>query len=107
MDEKQKESLTEQVKRKLSITWKDPDTQTRIAEDIVSAAVPSLAFKLGISDPAFDWSGAGQENMLLVNYCYYEWNHAANEFDGNYANDIAQVRAKWEVRQFEEEMADL
>ena len=107
MDATQKNKLVAQVKHKLNISWDDPDTDARIADEVIPSAVSSLTFKLGIDDPAFDWSDAGQENLILINYCFYEFSHAANEFDSSYATDIAQVRAKWEVRQFEEEMADV
>jgi hypothetical protein len=33
----------------------------------------------------------------------YEWNHCANEFDDNYANDIGQVREKHEVDHYRSE----
>lgn len=106
MDAEQHKKLASQVKRKLNITWDDQDTDARIA-DMATNAVPTLAFKLGVNDTAFDWSDAGQENLLIVNYCFYEWNHAANEFDAAYSDDIAQVRAKWEVKQFEEEVPNV
>lgn len=106
MNADQNEKLTGQVKRKLNITWDDPDTDARIA-DLAINAVPTLAFKLGVNDPAFDWSDAGQENMLIVNYCFYEWNHEASSFDASYSDDIAQVRSKWEVKQFEEEVPNV
>lgn len=90
------ENLIKQVKRKLNITWEDDETNARV-DDIVNSAIPNLIHKLGISDDAFDFSIAGAENTLFLAYCLYEWNHAANEFDGNYANEIAQIRAKNDV----------
>ena len=88
--------LVAQVKRKLNITWSDDDTEARV-NDIIGSAIPKLIHKLGITDPDFDFSVAGAENDLLKNYCLYEYNHCANEFDDNYANEIAQIRAKHEV----------
>lgn len=85
-----------QVKRKLNITWEDDETNARV-EDIINSAIPTLIHKLGITDPLFDFSKAGAENTLFLAYCLYEWNHAANEFDDNYHNEIAQIRAKNEV----------
>jgi len=89
-------TLLGQVRRKLNITWEDEETTARI-EEIIESAVPTLIHKLGIADSGFDFSIAGMENSLFRSYCLYEWNHCANEFDDNYANDIAQVRAKHEV----------
>lgn len=92
-------TLTGQVRRKLNITWEDDDTTARI-EEIIESAIPTLIHKLGIADPEFDFSNPGMENNLFRSYCLYEWNHCTNEFDDNYANEIAQVRAKHEVEKY-------
>lgn len=86
------EKLYPQVKRKLNITWSDEDTDSRV-EDIIQSAIPTLIHKLGIADPDFDFSVPGMENDLFKAFCFYKWNHCENEFDENYANNIAQVRA--------------
>lgn len=88
-----------QVKRKLNITWEDASTDARV-EEIMDSAIPDLIFKLGITDEDFDFSASGMENTLFLAYCLYEWNHALDEFDLNYARTIAQVRAKHEVEQY-------
>jgi len=85
-----------QVCRKLNITWEDDDTTARI-EEIMESAIPDLKHRLGISDSQFDFSVAGDENTLFKNYCLYEWNHCLNEFFTNYAEMIAQVRARNDV----------
>ena len=92
-------TLTGQVRRKLNITWEDDDTTARI-EEIIESAIPILIHKLGIADPDFDFSNPGMERNLFLSYCLYEWNHCTNEFDDNYANEIAQVRAKHEVENY-------
>ena len=92
-------ALYGQVRRKLNITWDDDDTTARV-EEIIESAIPIMLHKLGIVDPDFDFSKPGQENNLFKSYCLYEWNHCANEFDDNYANDIGQVRAKHEVAHY-------
>ena len=91
------ENLFAQVKRKLNVTWEDADTTTRINE-IIESAIPTLIDKLGIADNAFDFSTPGQENALFKSYCLYDWNHCVNEFDDNYSNEIAQIRAKNAVK---------
>ena len=95
------ETLYEQVKRKLNITWEDEETDRRL-KDIINAAIPDLLYKLGIADNDFDFSTAGAENTLFLAYCLYEWNHALNEWEDNYARMIARVRAKHEVAQYME-----
>lgn len=87
--------LKDLVKRKLDITWDDEDTDARI-DDIIAIAAPVMRHKLGTPDD-FQFETEGQEQALFLSYCLYEWNHAANEFDGNYLNDILQVRQRWEV----------
>lgn len=93
------QNLMAQVKRKLNVTWDDAETNARI-EEIIETAIPDLTHKLGITDSEFDFSEAGPENKLFKNYCLYEWNHCIYEFDDNYANDIAQVREKWLVKDY-------
>ena len=93
------ENLFKQVKRKLNITWDDEETTARI-NDIMKSAHPDLIHRLGITDETFDFGVEGMENTLFLAYCLYEWNHALNEFESNYANMIATVRAKHEVAQF-------
>lgn len=95
------ELLLEQVKRKLNITWEDDDTDARI-EEMIASAIPTMLHKLGIADESFDFSGVGMENTLFKNYCLYEWNHCVNEFDDNYHNEIAQIRAIHEVKYYRE-----
>ena len=91
-------TLLIQVERKLNITWNDDETSERVTE-IIENAIPDLIHRLGIKGK-FDFSQPGAENNLLLNYCLYEWNHSLNEFFDNYAEIIAQVRAKNEVANF-------
>lgn len=93
------ENLIEQVRRKLNVTWEDTDTTLRIQE-MIESAVPDLIHKLGITDSDFDFSAPSAEHSLFLAYCLYEWNHALDEFDLNYARMIAQVRQKHEVTQY-------
>ena len=99
------ENLFAQVKRKLNITWEDEETTARLT-DIIQSAIPAMTHKLGIADPNFDFAKPGMENDLFKSYCLYEWNHCLNEFDDNYANNIAQVRARNEVEHYQNEVAN-
>lgn len=98
------EILMNQVKRKLNITWDDEETTSRLT-DIIRSAIPDLSHRLGIADPDFDYSQPGAENTLFLAYCLYEWNHALNEFEENYARMIATVRAVYEVKHYLESEA--
>lgn len=98
-------SLLEQVKRKLNVTWDDSQTERRI-EEIIDEAIPDLIHRLGIADKNYRFDEPGAEQNLLKNYVLYEWNHSLNEFFENYAEPIAQIRAKNEVKSFHESEED-
>lgn len=89
------ETLNDKVKRKLDITWTDDGTDARVA-DIIDIALPTMRHKLGLPE-TYDFETPGQEQNLLLSWCLYEWNHAADEFDANYLGDVIQVRNKWAV----------
>lgn len=89
-------TLTDKVKRKLDITWSDEDTDARVA-DIIDTAIPTMVHKLGLPE-GYTFEEAGPELNLFLAWCLYEWNHAADEFDGNYLGEIIQVRNKWAVK---------
>jgi hypothetical protein len=95
------ETLLEQVKRKLNITWEDADTNNRVL-DIIAQATAVMLHKIGITDEAFDFSKSGIENILFLAYCLYLYNHCENEFDTNYLSDILQARGIHEVSQNED-----
>lgn len=80
------------VKRKLNITWTDAETEARV-DEIMAIADADLRPKIALPD-SFDLNTPGQEQKLFLALCLYEWNHAANEFDANYANDILQARQR-------------
>lgn len=95
-------SLTDSVRRKLRITYSDPDTDERI-NDIMGQADADVRGLLGIGDGDFSFEQAGPEQALYLAYCFYEWNDALDDFDANYAEKIAQCRDKWLVSQYVEE----
>lgn len=90
--------LFNQVKRKLNITWEDAETTQRLF-DMIPSVKEKLRYKLGIVNKDFDFSASGLENELFLNACLYEFNHASDDFDKNYANDIMQSRMRFEVMQ--------
>lgn len=97
MTDEQVFELTKKIKRKLNITWVDPDTDARVS-DVMNNAIVMVRRKIGIPDSVdFDFTAPGQEQNLLLAWCLYEWNHATDEFDANYSNDLLQMRQKWAV----------
>lgn len=100
MTEEQKVALIRKVKLKCYITDNSDETEERIL-DIVDDAIISLSHRLGIYS-SFDFSSPSQERSLFLNYCFYAWNDALDEFESNYLSDILQIRHKNEVKQSEE-----
>lgn len=98
------DTLTDKVKRKLDITWDDEGTNARIS-DIIEGAKPTVRHKIGLPD-YYDFETAGQEQAFFLSYCLYEWNHASDEFDDNYRNDLLQLRQKWSLESIKEDGSD-
>jgi hypothetical protein len=85
--------ILEQLKRKLNVSCLNAYDAERLSNDIIPDAVALLAPDLGMTADeaaAFDWSQPSRERLLLVNYCFYEFNHAAEQFASDYAYEIAK-----------------
>lgn len=91
------DDLVAKVKRKLDITWSDEGTDARV-RDLIDIAAPTMRHKLGLPD-CYDFEAPSQEQNLFLAWCFYEWNHAVDDFDANYMNDILQVRHKHLVQE--------
>lgn len=93
-------SLLEKVKRKCYITDTNELTTLRL-KDIIKNANTKIKRMIGL-DEDFDFEEEGNEEELdlLLNYCWYDWNDASNEFKTNYLGDINSVRQKHEVSQY-------
>lgn len=83
--------LLSEVKRKLNITWDDDATDARLT-DIIANMRPAVARLCGHADGVGAFESPGAERTLLVNACFYEWNHQFDEFKANYADDILAAR---------------
>ena len=97
--------LEDAVKLKLNITYSELDTDARIS-GITQMADAVL---LGIDDASFTFETPGQEQALFLAFCFYEFNDALDDFYINYAEQMAQARNRWMVKQFvkEQEAADV
>lgn len=99
-------TLVGQAKAKCRVTWSDVATDNRFSQEIVPDAIDVIRFKVGIPDAVdFDFTASGLEHRLFLNYCYYVWHDAEDDFESNYAADLAHARRKWEVRNAQEEEA--
>ena len=89
------DSILEQLERKLNVESLSGFDETRLRFDIIPDAAASLSHDLGMTTEeaaSFDWGAASKERTLLVNLCFYEWNHAAEQFAGDFADEVAKCR---------------
>lgn len=93
------DKLVGQVKDKCKITWSDDTTERVVRDELIPSACSIVRFKIGIPDDVdFDFAEAGIEHRIFINYCFYAWHDAEDDFERNYAADIAHARRLWEVR---------
>ena len=93
------DTLVGQVKDKCKITWNDETTERVVKDEIVPTACSTVRFIIGIPDEVdFDFSKPGIEHRIFLNCAYYAWHDAEDDFERNYAVDIAHARRLWEVR---------
>lgn len=92
--------LMQELKDILNITWDEEETDRKL-ERIINDAKNILDWKLGSK---IDYSTPGLEHNLFLNYCMYAYNNCTNEFDDNYFNEIMQIRQKYEVLAYEQEV---
>lgn len=78
------------VKRRLSITWEDADSDELIRELMLDAEY-TLDHKLG---GEVDYFAAGQARSLYMAYMQYLYNAVEDEFDEAYKSEILQLRHK-------------
>ena len=88
------QDMVDQVKRHLSITWTDDDTDSKIIDMMLDAEI-AMNHKLGAE---VDYFSPGPERRLYLNYMLYCWSDCLNEFDSAYRAEILQIRHKYEVR---------
>lgn len=82
------EEYLNMVKRHLSVTWNDPDTDDKIA-DMMLDAEAALNHLLGASA---DYFKPGIDRELYLAYLLYAWNNCLNEFDSAYRAEIIRAR---------------
>ncbi len=93
------EELVAKVKEKCRITWDDEATDRYIEDELIPSACSVIRFKIGIPEAVeFDFAASGLEHRLFLNWCYYAWHDAEDDFERNYATDLAHARRIWEVR---------
>lgn len=95
MNENAVDTILSQVQRKLNVASLNSFDETRLREDVIPDAAASLAPDLGMTleeAASFDWAAPSRERTLLVNLCFYEFSHAAEQFAADFADDVAKCR---------------
>ena len=96
------QSIVDQVKRHLDITWTDTDTDAEVIDSMLDAE-RALNHKLGAE---IDYFVPGPERQLYLAYLLYARNKCLNDFDAAYRAEILQIRHKYAVAAFAEEGSD-
>lgn len=88
------------AKSKCYITTDEAEVMNRL-QRIVDDAQVKISRLIGAKN--IDFTQAGEERELFLNYVWYAWNDAENEFKTNYLDDILALRLKYEVEQYADE----
>lgn len=96
------EELILKIKDSLDITFDDEDFDRKII-GVIEDGIFVLRSLFGCKESdVIDWCEPGLKRMLLKNYCLYDLNNVSEKFNGNYRNEIMQVRSEYEVEQWKE-----
>ncbi len=93
------ETLLDEVKNYLDITWEDQDADRKLTGQI-ERGIAYLCAKTGVTASAFDSQGDKYNQRaveLLYNYVLYDRAGALNQFKDAYLPDIIGLHIVWEV----------
>lgn len=90
----QADEVTAAVKRKLNVTWSEPDTDARI-DDVIRKSKATLRRLCICPKDIEQWDD--EDIGLLLDAALYEFSNAADDFRRNYADAIQSCRLKHEV----------
>ena len=85
------ESLLDEVKRHLAITWDDDDTNKTI-QDYIKDAKTFLNENAG---EEIDYIQDNDARRLLKEYCRYARNYSIESFTNNFLSDIVRLQIKY------------
>lgn len=80
------------VRRKLNITWESAETDARVADAALAAAL-ALAPRLGFEPGHSFGPGDGPSWALYLSACLYEFSDALDDFFANYEREVSCARA--------------
>lgn len=77
--------LLQRLKNNLRITWDDDDVYLQqLLQD-------GQEYFVGLTNRQFDWQTEHVVTGLLLDYCRYVYNHAADDFEVNYAKPLRRL----------------
>ena len=84
--------MLQEVKDNLKITWNDEDA---VLAKMVERAKDNVNDLIGVE---LDFDENNQAKTLLLNYCRYFYNSAAEYFEGNFSKEILRLQLKEAVK---------
>ncbi|MCU5297026.1 head-tail connector protein [Bacillus paranthracis] len=101
MEQTLNETLLEDVKSRLRITWNDEDKQ------LIKTIERGKAYLQKLCGTSFSFEEEDQVKQLLIERCRYEYNNALEDFEKNFRGELQRLilesalkeRAKGEVIQ--------
>ncbi|UPL43266.1 phage head-tail connector protein [Bacillus sp. PGP15] len=79
------DTLLEELKSVLKITWNEEDSHLNSILD------KGKAYLLGVTNASFDFSKELTPKELLLERCRYVYNNAGDEFEKNYKNELSRL----------------
>nr|WP_113732346.1 phage head-tail connector protein [Bacillus wiedmannii] len=79
------DSLLDELKNVLKITWNEEDAHLNSILD------KEKAYLLGLTNASFDFSKELIPKELLLERCRYVYNNAGDEFEKNYKNELSRL----------------
>lgn len=97
------QALFNDVKQYLDITWEMTQEEEKKLDGMIMRGKKSLQAKIGNCD----FEQETQEKSLLLNYVMYDRAGSLADFWMNYKGEIASLRLRNKVKQYEEENSDV
>lgn len=89
----EEDTLLDELKRYLDITWEDPDTNQKVA-GILERAKAEMNEYAGAE---LSYESNSWEKQLLFDLCRYIRNNAAEEFEQNFSSKLIALNEKYAV----------
>ncbi|WP_439874852.1 head-tail connector protein [Bacillus mycoides] len=85
MNQALNETLLEDVKSRLRITWNDEDTQ------LLKTIERGKAYLQKLCGTSFSFEEEDQVKQLLIERCRYEYNNALEDYEKNFRGELQRL----------------